>query len=118
MAAPNLKAITTITGKTFFYGCTSTLASVVENTSASGKVFKINTIRAANVSTGVATVDIAIRRSSVDRYLIKNCTVPPGSNLVLLNKDEYLYLEEGDVIFAKANVNTVIDLTVNYEEIY
>jgi hypothetical protein len=49
MAAPNLKNPTTITGKTARYAVTASLASVLANGAASGKVFKINSIFCANV---------------------------------------------------------------------
>jgi hypothetical protein len=49
MTAPNLKSPTTITGKTARYAVTASLASVLANGAASGKVLKINSIFCANV---------------------------------------------------------------------
>jgi hypothetical protein len=43
--------------------------------------------------------------------------VPVSSTLLVLSKEEYLYLEEGDAIYAKANTSGKIDLTISYEEI-
>lgn len=117
MAAPNLKTPTTITGKTAVYACTASLATALSNDAASGKVLKVNVVRAANLTTGIATVDLTVFRSSVDTYIIKLASVAPGGSLVLLDKNEYLYLEEGDALRADANAGSTIDITIHYEEI-
>jgi hypothetical protein len=117
MAAPNLKSPTTITGKTTTYTCTTTLTSVLSNSAASGKLLKVNTIRAANTTTNGATIDLTVFRSAAHTYIIEGPTVAPYTSFVALNKEEYLYLEEGDALYAKASANSSIDLIVNYEEI-
>lgn len=118
MAAPNLKQPTTITGKTATYSCTSSLASALSNAAASGKVLKVNTIRAANIdATSAFSVDITVYRSSTHTYIANAISVPVSSTLLVLSKEEYLYLEEGDAIYAKANTSGKIDLTISYEEI-
>jgi hypothetical protein len=117
MAAPNLKQPLTITGKTVLYACTGSLASVLSNGASSSKVFKVNVVRAANLTTGIGTIDLTIFRSSADTYIIKSASVAPNGSLVLLDKNEYLYLEEGDALRAKANATSTIDLTIHYEEI-
>ena len=117
MAAPNLKTPTTITGKTAVYACTASLATALSNGAGSGKVLKVNVVRAANLTTGIATIDLTVFRSSVDTYIIKLASVAPGGSLVLLDKNEYLYLEEGDALRADANASSTIDITIHYEEI-
>lgn len=117
MAAPNLRVPTTITGKTAVAALTTSLAAVVTNSSASGKVYKLNAIRAANVSGGTVSVDIAIERSGVATYVIKAGALDTGKSLIVTDKNEYIYLEEGDVLKAKASANSSIDLSINYEEI-
>lgn len=117
MAAPNLKAPTTVTGKTKPQSLTTSLADVLSNAASSGLVLKVNTIRAANVAISAATVDVTLLRSSTTTYLIKGGSIDPGKTLITTDKNEYLYLEEGDKLQAKASAATSIDLTVNYEEI-
>lgn len=117
MAAPNLKSPAVVTGKTALSSLSTSLSSVVSNSAASGKVLKVNTIRAANVSASQVTVDIAIVRSSSTFYLIKGVAIDTGKTLITTDKNEYIYLEEGDAIQAKASASTSIDLTINYEEI-
>lgn len=119
MTAPNLKTPTTIVGKTAVASAATTLTAVLDNAAASGKLLKINTIRAANVDSGAAAVaiDVSIFRSSTHRYLIKNAAVSTAKALVVTDRNEQVYLEEGDSIYAKAATSSGIDLTINYEEI-
>ena len=117
MAAPNLRDPVNITGKTALYPATAALGSALANGAASDKLLKVNVIRAANLTTGTASVDVTVFRSSAHTYVIKTATVAPNTSLVVLDKNEYLYLEEGDALYAKANAVSTIDLTIHYEEV-
>jgi hypothetical protein len=118
MAAPNLKTPTTITGKTAVYNCTGTLAAALTNSAASGKLLKINVIRASNVDgTNAIDVDVSIYRGSTHTYLASAISVPIKSTIVITSKEDYIYLEEGDSIYAKSSTSTKIDLTLSYEDI-
>lgn len=117
MAAPNLKTPTTITGKSQPYACTATLALALANASNSGKVFKVNVIRVANLTSSGASVDVSLYRGTTHSYLIKGGSVPSNGSLLVMDRNEYIYLEEGDALYAKANAATTVDLTIHYEEI-
>jgi hypothetical protein len=119
MAAPNLRSPGTVTGKTALASAASTLSSVLANDASSGKVLKLNTIRAANVDSGGAAVslDLTFYRGSTHRYLIKDVSVGTAKALIVSDKNEYVYLEEGDSLYAKASSTSGIDLSINYEEI-
>jgi len=117
MAAPNLRTPQIVTGRTALYSVTTTLASALTNASNSSLLLKVNVIRAANLTTGTASIDITVFRSSAHTYVIKTATVAPNTSLVILDKNEYLYLEEGDALHAKANAASTVDLTIHYEQI-
>ena len=118
MAAPNLKNPTTITGKTARYAVTASLASVLANGAASGKVFKINSIFCANVDgTDPADISVSIYDGSTDRYLAKTITVPADATQIISTKETYFYLEEGDSIRAVANAADDLELIIGYEDI-
>lgn len=225
MAAPNLRSPTTVTGKTELVGLTTSLGAVLSNGLSSGKVLKVNTVRAANISASNATVDLALVRTNpalavtrsqtsttnnslagdvgvgilgsgftywhkndasnaenytgtvleylvgaslpvsvlitvdgtpttveiqgivddpayvrldhsgftttsgvagstwvlslpgLTSYLLKGGAIDAGKTLITTDKNEYVYLEEGDGIHAKASASDSIDLTINYEEI-
>ena len=117
MAAPNLKSPTTITGKTARYAATTTLAEALANAANSGKALRVNVIRVANVAaSGSISVDVSHYRGSTHSYLAKTSTVNQGSALVVLQRDEYIYLEEGDAIYVKTSTSSSADVTFSYEE--
>lgn len=119
MAAPNLRSPTTVTGKTAMASAATTLTSVLANSAASGLLLKVNTIRAANVDSGGASVslDLTVYRGTTHRYLIKAVSIGTAKALIVSDKNEYIYLEEGDSLYAKATTASGLDLTINYEEI-
>jgi len=118
MAAPNLKAPTSITGKTARYAVTTTLAAALSNAAASGKVLKINSIFCANVDgTNDADISVSIYDGTNERYLAKTITVPADATQILSTKDTYFYLEEGDSIRALASAAGDLELIIGYEEI-
>ena len=118
MAAPNLKAPTSITGKTARYAVTTTLAAALSNAAASGKVFKINSIFCANVDgINAADISVSIYDGTNDRYLAKTIAVPADATQILSTKETYFYLEEGDSLRAIASVDGDLELVIGYEEI-
>ena len=118
MAAPNLKNPTTITGKTVRYAVTASLASVLANSSASGKVFKINSIFCANVDgANPADITVSIYNGTTDHYIAFTITVPADATQIISTKETYFYLEEGDSIRASANAASDLVLVIGYEDI-
>jgi hypothetical protein len=118
MAAPNLKSPTNIVGKSLPYSCSASLDSVLSNSAASGKVLKINSVRACNIdATSPGTIDITLFRDSTHSYISYRIVVPTSASLVVISKEEYLYLEEGDALYAKAGSINQIVLTISYEDI-
>ena len=118
MAAPNLLSLTTIVGKTVLYNCTSSLASALSNTASSGKVYKINLVRGANIDTSNSiNIDLTVYRNSAHTYISYSLSVPVNSSVILISKDDGIYLEEGDAIYAKASTTGKIDLVISYEDI-
>ncbi|NBQ98055.1 MAG: hypothetical protein EBU12_07525 [Microbacteriaceae bacterium] len=119
MAAPNIVAVTTITGKTIGAAVTTSLTAVLTNSSSSNKVFKINSIVAANID-GVNNADLTVsiyKNATTDYYLASTISVPADTTLVVSSKDSSFYLEENDSIRALANANGDIHIIISYEEI-
>ncbi len=120
MTAPNMRNVQTGIGKTKGLALTTSAQDLVENPAASGKVFKVNVVRAANVD-GSNEVDVTL--SCVDAtgpatsrfgYTV---TLPARTSLILLSKDQAVYLEEGDKLTALASASGDAELIVSYEEI-
>lgn len=123
MAAPNIVNVATITGKTDQVSLTTTNAtSVVSNAAASGKVFKINSLTVANVD-GAAAADITISVYSEDDIggtateLVSTISVPADATLVVIDKNNSIYLEEDMSIGATAGTADDLKVIVSYEEI-
>ena len=118
MAAPNIKAPTTVTGKTARYAVTATIGAALSNAAASGKVLKINSIFCANVDgTNSADISVSIYDGANDRYIAKTIAVPAGATQILSTKETYFYLEEGDSIRAVASAASDLELVIGYEDI-
>jgi hypothetical protein len=119
MAAPNLKNPTTITGITTSVGIgTTAVTGILTNTSASNKVFKINSIFVANVDESTAAdISISIIRNGTDFYLARTIAVPADATQIISTKDTYFYLEENVGIRAQASAADDLHVTIGYEEI-
>jgi len=118
MAAPNLKSPTTITGKSDGYAVTTSLAAALTNSAASGKVLKINSVYCANVDgTNSADISLSYYNGTTDFYLAKTISVPADATQVLVTREAYIYLEEGDSLRALASATGDLELVISYEEI-
>jgi hypothetical protein len=116
MSAPNIVNVSTITGKTDMVAVGTSSSSIVANTAASNKVYKLNSIIVTNIDgTSAADISVKIVRSSVDYFLASTISVPADSTLVVLGKDSGIYLEEGDDLQAYASAAGDLQIFVSYE---
>jgi hypothetical protein len=118
MAAPNLKSPTTVIGKTVTYAVTTSLAAALTNAASSGKVLKINSVYCANVDgTAAADISLALNDGTTDRYLAKTIAVPADATQVLVTREGYIYVEEGQSLKAVASAADDLELVISYEDI-
>ena len=136
MAAPNIVNVATITGiSTFIAGINtggdgvagpknaSGLTTIVSNAASSGKVLKINSLVAAGVgdTTGV-TVDIYDKATATGAAntvsIASTIAVPTFSSVVIIGKENAIYLEEDRSlgVYCQPNAGS-INVVVAYEEI-
>lgn len=123
MPAPNIRNPANIIGKTSVSSSVSTASSpplaYLSNGANSGKVFKINSIFAANKNgTNSSTISVSIFNGSSDTWIAYTINVPADATQVLSTKETYFYLEENCSIRAFAGNAAHIDLIISYEEIY
>ena len=123
MANPNIVNVTDIRGKTAVVDLSTTNATlVVENTAASGKVFKINSLIVSNVD-GAVAADVTVSLYSEDNIggtateIVSTISVPADASLVVISKDTSIYLEEDKSIGATASVASDLKVVCSYEEI-
>ncbi len=123
MAAPNIVDVATITGKTATVALADTNATaIINNPASSGKVFKVNSLYAANVD-GTNDCDVTVAIYSQDDIggtayrLAKTISVPADSTLVVIDKNSPIYLEDDKSIGAIAGAGNDLEIVASYEEI-
>jgi hypothetical protein len=130
MANPNIVNVANIYAKTTYLTPAVTTAVVLlPNAAASGKVFKVNQILAANVdgtNSINATVSIytngAVAQGSAPSGgtaypIIFTVAIPAGATLNVLDKSTAVYLEEGTSITVTSGTANKITYTLSYEDI-
>ena len=123
MANPNIVNVTSILGDNSSVSLTTTSAtSIVSNAASSGKVYKINTIIAANVD-GTNAADITINKYSAAALggtaypIASTISVPADASLVIVDKTTAIYLKENESIGATAGVANDLVITCSWEDI-
>jgi hypothetical protein len=94
---------------------TTSLASALANGSSSGQCLRINSIRLANTSGAAVTVNVSHYRGSTHTYLVKTANLAANTSLVVSQRDEFIYLEEGDSLYAQASAATSVDMLITYD---
>ena len=130
MANPNIAALTTLTGNTTYLTPSGTSAVVLlPNAAASGQVFRINQIVAANVNGSTAvntTVSIytngAVAQGSAPSGgtaypVVSAVSVPAGASLIVVDKTTPIYLMEGTSITVTSGTGSGIAYSISYEVI-
>jgi len=123
MANPNIVNVAAIYGNTSTTLLTSTSAtSIVSNAASSGKVFKINSLIAANVD-GTNAVDITVNLYSAAALggtataIASTISVPADATLIVTDKTTSFYLLEDKSIGAIAGVANDLVITCSWEEL-
>ena len=118
MAAPNMINVCSIIGKTAVQAVGTGATAIVENTAASGKVLKINSLIISNVDGALpADITVDLYRSSTQYRLASTVTIPADATLVVISKDNTIYLEEGDALRLTASASGDLEAVCSYEEI-
>ena len=116
MAAPNIVIVSTITGKTAVQAIGISATAIVSNSSASGKVLKVNALYVSNVDgTAAADLTVDLYRSSTAYRIASTISVPADATLDVLSKA--IYLEEGDDLRLTASAASDLEAVCSYEEI-
>ena len=130
MAAPNILALTTATGKTTYLTPSGTTAVVLlTNAASSGKVLKVNQLVVANVD-GTNAVDCtvsiytngAVAKGSAPSGgtaypIASTISVPADASLIVVDKTTGIYLEENVCISVTSGTASKLTYSVSYEEL-
>ena len=69
-------------------------------------------VRMANVTTSTIVVDVYLRRSSANYYLIKSCPIVSGGSLELIDGGSKIVLASGDQLYVKSDTASSLDTVV------
>lgn len=122
MAAPNLNAPTTITGKTAYLSLSSTSETdLLVNAASSGKALHITSLLLVNID-GTNVVDATVRiysaASGGTGYALANTVaIPADATVVLIGRDSAIWLEEDRRIAVTASAANDLAVVCSYEEV-
>lgn len=130
MAAPNILALNTATGKTTYLTPSGTSAVVLlQNAASSNKVLKINQIVAANVN-GTNAVDCTVSiytnggvaqgsapSGGTAFPIASTISVPADASLIVVDKTTQIYLEENSSIIVTSGTGSGITYSISYEDL-
>jgi hypothetical protein len=107
-----------IYGKTDVLAVGTAATAITSNPGSSGKVLKINMLSVANVN-GTSNVDVNVDlyRGSTAYHIAKTVSVPADSSLVVIGKENPMYLMEGDSLRLTAGSSGNAEAVCSYEEI-
>jgi len=128
MANPNLLAASSALGTTTYLTPSGTSAVVLlPNAAASGQVFKINQIVAANVN-GTSAVDTTVSiytngavaqggspSGGTAFPIASTISVPADASLIVVDKTTQIYLQEGTSITVTSGTASGITYSISYE---
>lgn len=128
MANPNIVNVTTINGVTTSYVPSSTSAvSLLNNAASSGKVYKIESLVAANTSGSAVTCTVAYYTNATAQGsapsggtaypIASTVSVPANASLVVVEKSNGFYLMENSCISITSGTANNLTFTVSYEDI-
>lgn len=122
MANPNILESLTVQGNNSLVSGTTTAQTLINNPASSGKIYKINSIVAANVA-GNVDVDATVNVYSQDdlggtAYTIAPAIpIPFDASLIIFDKTTAIYLKEDQSIGVVSSANNDIIFSASWDEI-
>lgn len=119
MAAPNMINFNFMTGNTAVQAVGTSATAIVSNAAASGRVIRVNSLVVSNVDTSGNPADITVDvfRSSVAYRVASTITIPGDASMVIISRDNYIYLEEGDTLRCTASATSALQAVCSFENI-
>jgi hypothetical protein len=122
MANPNIVAVNSIYGMTTGISMSTTANTVLlVNATASGKVYKIESVLAANVTSAAVNVVFGVNTSAsgggTTFEMANNISVPSSATLSIIDKNNTFYLLENQSLVGNVSASSSIDLVISYEDI-
>jgi hypothetical protein len=122
MANPNILNASVVEGENSLISATTTPQVFINNAASSGKIYKVNSLIASNI-TGNIDSEITVSIYSQDDIggteykLARTITVPSTTSLIVIDKTTSVYLKEDQSIGVYASGNTEIVCSSSWDEI-
>lgn len=122
MANPNIVNVQDIRGKTALQSVTSSVSTIVSNQLSSNKIIKINNLIITNIDEeDPHKITVDFFRDTTPIRIAYQISVPVNASLIIISKDNSIYLEEGDSLRLTGNGENFSDNDLeaicSYEEI-
>jgi hypothetical protein len=98
----------------------SSTTTLLENPASTSTVFKLSTLVMSNSTGAAATATVYFVTNitnTASKSVLTNGSVPGGASLVVVGRDNPLYLPPGTAIRARASTASSIDAVLSFEEI-
>jgi len=116
MATPNLINIDTITPVLAAGAVTTSRADIIDVSAEF--VAKVNSLIIANIDgTNAADITVEVSADNGSNYyaIAKTVSVPADASIVIIGKDNSIYLDETDLLAVTASANSDLTYAVSYE---
>ena len=118
MAAPNLQSPISVTLKALVATLGTASTTVLANAASSGKAIKLSSVVVANNDTASAVaVTVQLSSGTVSFSICNAVSVPAKASLLVVSRDNPVYLTEDTTVKAFASAAAKLDVTGAYEEI-
>lgn len=115
MAAPNIVNVATSTLETDVQAVGTSATAITTNAGASNKVYEVVSLVVSNIDgTNAADITVDLFRSSTAYHIAKTVSVPADASLVVISKDNPVYLEEGDALRLTASATGDLEAVCSY----
>ena len=120
MAAPNLRNITTATGKTAYAVASGTSSTaLLSNASGSGTVCKVTYLASSNSDSAAcnATLNLYSQAAGAGTAypILSTVSIPAYSTIVVIGDGGCLYLEEDKSLYFTAGTSAKLNAFASYE---
>ena len=121
MAAPNLAAPTTITGKTVYVSLANTNeTTLLTNAANSNKALRLTSLTVANTGAGAADISVSIYSAAsggTEFRIASAVSVPAYATLIVISRESSVWMEEDRRVTVRASAANFLTVVCSYEDV-
>lgn len=115
MANPNLTNAGFVKTAKVSWLLDTNATAVLTNAAASNRLFKVLHLDLTNNTGAAKEASVYFRRSSINYYIASTVAIPKNSSLSVITGEGFLYLQEGDSLFAVSPTVDEVHLDLTYQ---